>query len=188
MDDSFPGGFGREFIVKPGAYVPDATEGVIDPAELPKASIQRRSRDYRRRCCPRCGKSCYRDSRGERILHDLGNIHSGHPVDIEVSYSKHRCEECGIYFNAAMSDLAVAGSRYTCRVVDTAVRLVSDDGLPYREASWHLWRDHRVFVPFATIQNWVEAAGEKKLPASDGGVSSVGAERLFGIHRRRRVV
>jgi len=24
-----------------------------------------------------------------------------------------------------------------------------------------LWRDHRVFVPWATIQNWVEAAGEK---------------------------
>jgi hypothetical protein len=34
--------------------------------------------------------------------------------------------------------------------------------LPYRAASWHLWRDHRVFVPYATIQNWVEAAGEKK--------------------------
>ena len=24
-----------------------------------------------------------------------------------------------------------------------------------------LWRDHRVFVPFATIQNWVEAGGKK---------------------------
>ncbi len=23
------------------------------------------------------------------------------------------------------------------------------------------WRDHRVFVPFATIQNWVEAGGKK---------------------------
>ena len=34
--------------------------------------------------------------------------------------------------------------------------------MPYRMASWHLWRDHRVFVPWATIQNWVEAAGEKK--------------------------
>jgi hypothetical protein len=36
-----------------------------------------------------------------------------------------------------------------------------EDGLPYQAASWHLWRDHRVFVPFATIQNWVEAGGEK---------------------------
>jgi hypothetical protein len=33
--------------------------------------------------------------------------------------------------------------------------------LPYRPASWHLWRDHRVFVPWATIQNWVEATGKK---------------------------
>jgi transposase InsO family protein len=40
-----------------------------------------------------------------------------------------------------------------------AVRLVVEDGLPYRPASWHAWRDHRVFVPWATIQNWVEAAG-----------------------------
>ena len=175
-------------VVKPGAYVPDVTEGVLDPAELPQARFQRRSRDYRRRCCPRCGKSCYRDSRGKRVVHDLGNAHAGHPVDIAVSYSKHRCEDCGIYFNADMSDLAAPSSHYTSRVVDTAVRVVSDDGLPYRDASWHLWRDHRVFVPFATIQNWVEAAGEKKLPAGHGGVSAVGAVRLFGIHRRRRVV
>jgi hypothetical protein len=27
------------------------------------------------------------------------------------------------------------------------VRCVVEDGLPYRTASWHLWRDHRVFVP-----------------------------------------
>jgi hypothetical protein len=33
-----------------------------------------------------------------------------------------------------------------------AVRLVVEDGLPYQAASWHLWRDHRVFVPYATIQ------------------------------------
>ena len=39
--------------------------------------------------------------------------------------------------------------------------LVVEDGLPYRAASWHLWRDHRVFVPFATVQNWVEAGGKK---------------------------
>jgi hypothetical protein len=42
-----------------------------------------------------------------------------------------------------------------------AVRLVVEDGLPYRPSRGHLWRDHRVFVPFATMQNWAEA-GEKK--------------------------
>jgi hypothetical protein len=53
------------------------------------------------------------------------------------------------------------GSHYTHRVIALAVRLVVEDGLPYRAASWHLWRDHRVFVPFSTIQNWVEAGGKK---------------------------
>jgi hypothetical protein len=65
------------------------------------------------------------------------------------------------YFNADLSDLAPPGGQYTHRVIDLAVRLVVEDGLPYRPASWHLWRDHRVFVPFATIQNWVEAGGKK---------------------------
>ena len=60
-----------------------------------------------------------------------------------------------------MSDLAPPGSHYTHRVVQTAMRVIVEDGLPYRAATWHLWRDHRVFVPFATIQNWVEAGGKK---------------------------
>ena len=63
--------------------------------------------------------------------------------------------------NADMDDLALPKSLYTHRVVHTAVRLVVEDGLPYRTASWHLWRDQRVFVPFATIQNWVETGGKK---------------------------
>jgi hypothetical protein len=60
-----------------------------------------------------------------------------------------------------MTDLADPGRHYTRRIVDTAVRLVIEDGLPYRAASWSLWRDHRVFVPYATIQNRVEAGGKK---------------------------
>ena len=69
--------------------------------------------------------------------------------------------QCRKYFNVDMSDLALPKSHYTHRVVAMAVRLVVEDGLPYRAASWHLWRDHRVFVPYATIQNWVEAGGKK---------------------------
>src|SRR6266516_3201985 len=63
--------------------------------------------------------------------------------------------------NLMWADLAPPGGQYTHRVIDLAVRLVVEDGLPYRPASWHLWRDHRVFVPFATIQHWVEAGGKK---------------------------
>jgi hypothetical protein len=76
-------------------------------------------------------------------------------------YSQHYCCKCKSYFNADMSDLALPKSHYTHRVVAMAVRLVVEDGLPYRAACWHLWRDHRVFVPYATIQNWVECGGKK---------------------------
>jgi hypothetical protein len=83
------------------------------------------------------------------------------PRDIQLTYSQHYCCKCDRYFNVDTFDLAPHNSHYTHRVVAMAVRLVVEDGLPYRAASWHLWRDHRVFVPYATIQNWVEAGGKK---------------------------
>jgi len=95
------------------------------------------------------------------MLNDLGDPISGRPRKLHVTYSQHHCAACGCYFNADMLDLALPNTHYTLRVMHTAVRLVVEDGLPYRSASWHLWRDHRVFVPFATIQNWVEAGGKK---------------------------
>jgi len=145
----------------PGRYVPDATEGVTRVEDLPKAKIVRQSRNFRRRRCPECGRSAYRLRTVVRRLHDLGDSVSGRPREIHIRYSQHRCPRCNTYFNADMDDLALPKSHYTHRVVHTAVRLVVEDGLPYRSASWHLWRDHRVFVPFATIQNWVEAGGKK---------------------------
>ena len=95
------------------------------------------------------------------MLHDVGDLVGGRPRDIYLEYSQHRCTKCRQSFNADMSDYAWPKAHYTHRVVSLAVRLVIEDGLPYQAASWHLWRDHRVFVPFATIQNWVEAGGEK---------------------------
>jgi hypothetical protein len=145
----------------PGEYVPDSTEGITRVQDLPRPLVEHRSRSYRRRSCPRCGRGCYRDTLGHRVLHDLGSPRRDRPRDLHVVYSKHRCERCDLYFSADLSDLAPPGSRYTQRVIALAVRLVAEDGLPYRAASWHLWRDHRVFVPFATVQNWVEAAGGK---------------------------
>ncbi len=58
-----------------------------------------------------------------------------------------------------MTDLADPAATTPDAPLDAAVRLVIEDGLPYRSASWTLWREHRVFVPYATIQNWVEAGG-----------------------------
>ena len=145
----------------PGSYVADPTEGIGRIEDLPPPQIVRRSRNYRRRPCPRCGRRAYRLRTAQRTLHDLGDPMSGRPRKLEVTYSQHHCSACGHYFNADMLDLALPHAHYTHRVMHTAVRLVVEDGLPYRTASWHLWRDHRVFVPFATVQNWVEAGGKK---------------------------
>lgn len=145
----------------PGRYVGDVTEGVSRVEDLPKPRISRRSRNYKRRPCPECGRSAYRLRPVVRRLHDLGDSVSGRPREIHITYSQHHCLGCGAYFNADMDDLAPPKAHYTHRVIHSAVRLVVEDGLPYRMASWHLWRDHRVFVPFATIQNWVEAGGKK---------------------------
>ena len=146
----------------PGEYVSDVTEGITNVADLPKANIKRRSRTRKKHSCPSCGYMAYRDKVFTRKLHDLGDLAGNRPIELHVTYSQHCCSKCRKYFNADLSDLADPGSHYTHQVVNLAVRLVVEDGLPYRPASWHLWRDHRVFVPWATIQNWVEATGEKK--------------------------
>ncbi len=153
---------------KPGAYVPDVTEGLTRVEDLPEAQVVERSRNYKRRPCTKCGRSAYRLRRVTRVLHDLGDPLTGRPRDVHVTYSQHRCPQCNTYFNADMDDLALPKCQYTHRAVATAVRLVVEDGLPYRAASWHLWRDHRLFVPFATIQNWVEAGGKKSATARRG--------------------
>jgi len=145
----------------PGSYVADPTEGIGRIEDLPPPQIVRRSRNYRRRSCPRCGRRAYRLRTAHRMLHDLGDPMSERPRKLEVIYSQHHCRQCNGYFNADLLDLALPNAHYTLRVMHTAVRLVVEDGLPYRTASWHLWRDHRVFVPFATLQNWVEAGGKK---------------------------
>jgi hypothetical protein len=145
----------------PGEYTSDCTEGITHVEDLPQPAVQRRSRDYRRRRCPACGGLGYRYGWGQRRLHDLGDLGRNRPQDVRLRYSKHRCASCGHCFTPTMADLAPPGSHYTGRVIALAVRLVVEDGLPYRAASWHLWRDHRVFVPYATIQNWVETAGKK---------------------------
>ena len=145
----------------PGEYRADCTEGITRVEDLPQALRVERSRNYSRRPCPECGRRCYRNRTVERTLHDLGDAVRGRPRDVVLTYSQHYCCKCKSYFNVDMLDLAPPKSHYTHRVIAMAVRLVAEDGLPYRAASWHLWRDHRVFVPFATIQNWVEAGGEK---------------------------
>ena len=149
----------------PGEYLPDPTEGVTRPEDLPAPTIVRKSRDYPKRPCPHCGHRACRDGRRKRKLHDLGDMTTGRPREMLMTFSVHCCSKCDRYFYADTSDIAPPGAQYTTRVIAMAVRLVVEDGLPYRTASWHMWRDHRVFVPFATIQNWIEASGESNRSA-----------------------
>ena len=172
----------------PGQYRPDPTEGITRVEDLPQPGIRTRSRNDRRRPGPRRGHGAYRDRVSRRTLHELGDPLSGRPRDLIVTYSQHYCSRCRKYFNADMTDLADPGSHYTRRVIDTAVGLVVEDGLPYRAASWSLWRDHRVFIPFATIQNWVEAGGEKGGATNRNRAPRPGVVGLLGLHRRRRAV
>jgi hypothetical protein len=150
--------------------LPDPTEGVTRVEDLPKPKLMRVDRTFKRQACPRCGYSAYRDRVSTRRLHDVGDLDAGRPRELEITYSQHCCSRCRKYFNAHTSDLAPPLSHYTHRVtpcphrkvrVSLAVRTVVEDGLPYEPARWRLWRDFRVFVPWATIQNWVEA-GERK--------------------------
>ena len=172
----------------PGEYRPDPTEGITRIEDLPQPKIRHRSRNFRRRPCPRCGHSAYRDRVFRRTLHDLGDLTAGRPCDVVLTYSQHYCTVCRKYFNADCTDLADPGSHYTKRVVATAVRLVVEDGLPYQAASWSLWRDQRVFVPYATIQNWVEAGGEKGTPTDRHRAPRLGTRGLLGVHRGRRTL
>ncbi len=139
----------------PGAYRPDPSAGITAPADLPQPEIVPYSRNAIRQPCPRCGHSAYRDKQSHRTLHDLGNLDVWCPRDLLVTSSQHYCTQCRKYLSVDLSALAPPGSQYTHRVIDLAVRIVVEDGLPYRPASWHLWRDHRVFVPWLILDSRV---------------------------------
>jgi len=170
----------------PGEYQPDVAVTRLE--DLPKPKIIKEQRNEVQRACPHCGKPAPRLRVFTRPLHDVGDLASGRPRELRITYSQHHCSACRTYFSADLTDVAPRGSHYTHRVMALALRVVVEDGLPYRAASWHLWRDHRVFVPFATIQNWVEAGGEKGKRTLGNRLSGVGARRLFRLPRCGRTL
>ena len=159
----------------PGAYLPDPTEGIVDVKDLPAPHLVPYSRNQTHTPCPRCAHLASRHTSGQRTLHDLGDVYTGRPVDLLVTDSSHSCAPCQKHFTIALSDVAPPGGHSTHRGTQRAVRLVGEDGVPSRPTSWHLWRDHRVCVPCATIQNGVEAGGKKGARADGQYVSGLGA-------------
>ena len=131
----------------PGEYVPDATEGITRVEDLPEPRIHKRSRNFAACPCPTCHHPAGRSGFGARTLHDLSDTRSGRPLDLVVTFARHRCRPYGRHFTADLTDFAPPNCLDTCRVQRLAVRLVAEDGLAYRTASRHLWRDYRVTVP-----------------------------------------
>jgi hypothetical protein len=145
----------------PGEYRPDPSAGITAPADLPQPEIVLYSRNDIRQPCPHCGHSASRDQQSHRTLPDVGKLDVWGPRDLLVTYAQPYWTQCRTSLSADLADLAPPGSQYPPRVIERAVRIVVEDGVPSRPASWHLWRDHRVFVPCATIPHWVEAGGKQ---------------------------
>ena len=153
--------------------------------DVPVPIVVEENRIKESRTCPKCGKDAKQRRILKRKLWDVGDIWQGQPRRIHLNTAQYQCRACGKYFSEDTRDLAEPFSIYTRRVMQLALWTVIEDGLPYREASWRMWRDHRVFVPFATIQNWVEAGGKKSKPENTRRVSGLGVKRLQRIHRGR---
>lgn len=146
-----------------GEYAPDFNEKIQSPGDLPAPEIIRKSRSFKTRSCPKCKTKAPRVREYQRIFHELGDPVRQKPRDVHFIYSQHCCKNCHYYFHDDFDDLVLPYSQYSTKIVHMAIRLVVEDGLPYGETSWHLWRDHFVWVPRGTVQNWVEGAGKKKL-------------------------
>ena len=101
----------------PGEYVPDPTEGIVDIKDLPRPQLVAYSRNHEHTPCPRCDHLAYRHKSGQRTLHDLGDLSTGCPVDLLVTYSSHYCSQCRKHFNIDLSDVAPPGGHYTHRVI-----------------------------------------------------------------------
>src|SRR5262249_60705209 len=130
-----------------GEYVPDVTEGITRVEDLPKPRIERRSRNWPARPCPRCRHRAGRFAVRSRTFHDLGDARADRPVDLVVTFSRHRCLRCGCCFAVDLSDLALPYCRYTRRVQRRAIRLVAEGGLPHPTPSLHLWPAPRPSLP-----------------------------------------
>ena len=97
----------------PGEYVADATEGIVDPGDLPKPKIQQRSRTPKKCPCPDCQRPATRHEIRNRKLHHLGDPASGRPVDVQLQYSVHYCCKCKKYFQVDTTDIAAPRADYT---------------------------------------------------------------------------
>ena len=126
----------------PGVYVPEVTEGITRVEDLARASS----------CAAATSPAVLPFLWGPRWPLGCGLPHrssSRRPPQRPTDRPAYLLLHTSLFglsslLPADQSDLAPLKSQYTHRVQQTAVRLVIEDDMPYRMASWHLWRDHRV--------------------------------------------
>ncbi len=104
--------------------------------------------------CPRCRRLCKRHSLGTRRLREVGI--SG-PTLLEVTYSKHYCEDCRRHFSLPMDHLAMPSGRFTNRVRRTAIDLVVKQSMTLEKATQRMRQKYHVHVPPTTLHDWVVA-------------------------------
>jgi transposase len=102
--------------------------------------------------CPRCGGLAKRHGHGRRSLREIG-VDS--PAVVEVTYSKHYCEECRKHFSISMEHIAPAFSRFTHRVRWAAIEMVAAKTMTLEKATLRMWQKHFVRVPLTTLHDWV---------------------------------
>lgn len=88
----------------PGRYVPDPTAGMTNVNDLPAPQLVAYHRDHTQTACPRCGHLASRHTSGQRRLHDLVDVCTGHPVDLLVAYASPSCDRGKKHCNIARSD------------------------------------------------------------------------------------
>ncbi len=98
------------------------------------------------------GEVCRRHSTGVRRLKDIGLTG---PSILEVTYSKHYSPMTKRFFNIDMSHIAKKGRRYTNRVVDTTIDLITEYDMTLDKASEFMKNKYFVNIPPTTIHDWV---------------------------------
>jgi len=72
--------------------------------DLPAPTLVAYDRNHDHTPCPRGGHLASRHQSGQRTCHALGNVSTGCPVDLLVTYSSHYCARCQKYLTIALAD------------------------------------------------------------------------------------
>ena len=138
----------------PGEYVADGTEGITRVEDLPKPKVAPRSRNFR----------------GDRSKVRHSAIANGPSSGRCTMWGIWSADALGTFTSPTRSTIAANARATSTRMCPTAPKSHYTYRVTTRPCGWS-WRrfaylarvgisgETRVFVPYATIQNWVEAGG-----------------------------